>query len=59
MGIKDEEMKIFNTIKDGEWKNFNVLPFISFFYDGNYCYLNIGWLMICFQFDLKGNLHSK
>lgn len=55
-------MKAYNLLKrkDGRKEfNFNILPFISFFFGdekdlgGKYCYLNIGWLNICFQFKIK------
>lgn len=44
-------MKIYNTL-NGESKNFNLLPYFSFFYGKSYGYLNIGWFHICFQFCL-------
>jgi len=49
-------MKVYNLYKpreDGDWKNLNLLPFISFYYDKYFCYLNIGWLYYCIQFKIK------
>lgn len=49
-------MKIYNLLKRIDEKkdyNFNLLPYCSFFWGVDYCYLNIGWLNICFQFKIK------
>ncbi len=45
-------MKIFNLLSK-EDKNFNLFPYVSFFWNDEYCYLNVGWFHICFQFSLK------
>lgn len=49
-------MRIYNLLKrsdGGSHKNFNLLPYISFYWGDDYTYLNIGWLHITFQFKLK------
>lgn len=54
-------MKVYNLLKRNDNKkdyNFNVIPYLSFFFgenetlNGKYCFLNIGWLNICFQFKI-------
>jgi len=48
-------MNIYDTSKSigGGWKNFNLLPYISFYYDETHCFLNVGWLILCIQFKIK------
>ncbi len=55
-------MKVYNLLKRSDNiqdYNFNLLPFISFFFGNNkelggkYCLLNIGWFNICLQFKIK------
>lgn len=48
-------MRIYNLLrrkdKDRHY-NFNLLPFVSLFWGDEYCYINIGWLNLCFQFQI-------
>lgn len=46
-----------NKPSKNEWKNLNILPFISFFYNKTSIYLNIGWIFICLQIVLKDGEH--
>ena len=51
-----KKIRVYNLLSriDGtKHFNFNLIPFVSFFWGVDYTYLNIGWFNLCLQIKLK------